>query len=196
MSNIIPSMAPLLLSENYDWQPSDLPSIEPLIITFFRQLSFISLFWSCFFSYFFLSWKTLEMSSPKTFFSHYVSTQVIPCRDLIQHKLWQKEQKLNSNDYYMLASYFILIKYAAHWKTLWCWARLKAGGEGDDRGWDGWMVSLNGWHWVGWHTQWTWVWASSSRCWRSGKPGMLQSMGSQRVRHNWATEQWKQKAAS
>ena len=44
---------------------------------------------------------------------------------------------------------------------------------------------------VGWHhgLQWTWVWASSGRYWRTGKPGVLQSMGSQRVRHNWATEQ-------
>ena len=61
-----------------------------------------------------------------------------------------------------------------------CWERLKAGGEGDDRGWDGWMASL---------TQWTWVEASSGRWWRTGKCGVLQSMGSQRVRHNWATEQ-------
>ena len=46
-------------------------------------------------------------------------------------------------------------------------------------GWEGWMASP---------TQWTWVWASSGRRWRAGKPGVLQSMGSQRVRHNWATE--------
>ena len=51
----------------------------------------------------------------------------------------------------------------------WCWERLKAGGEGDDRGWDGWMASL---------TQWTWVWASSRSWWWIGKPGMLQSMES------------------
>ena len=50
----------------------------------------------------------------------------------------------------------------------WCWERLKAGGEGDDRGWDGWMAS---------QTQWTWVWANSGRQWRTGKPGVLQSMG-------------------
>ena len=56
---------------------------------------------------------------------------------------------------------------------------LKAGGEGDDRGWDGWMASP---------TQWTWVWVSSGSWWGTGKPGMLQSMGLQRVRHNWATE--------
>ena len=63
-------------------------------------------------------------------------------------------------------------------KRPWCGERLKAGGEGDDRGWDGWMASP---------TQWTWVWASSGSWWWTGKPGMLQSMGSQRVRHNWAT---------
>ena len=64
-------------------------------------------------------------------------------------------------------------------KKPWCWERLKAGGKGDNRGWDGWMESL---------TQWTWVWASSGSWWWTGKPGMLQSMGSQRVRHNWVTE--------
>ena len=52
-------------------------------------------------------------------------------------------------------------------------------GEGDDRGWNGWMASL---------TRWTWVWASSGSWWWTGKPGVLQSMGSQRVRHNWVTE--------
>ena len=62
----------------------------------------------------------------------------------------------------------------------WFWERLKAGGEGDNWGWDGWMASL---------TQWTWVWVSSGSCWWTGKPGVLQSMGSQRVRDNWATEQ-------
>ena len=61
----------------------------------------------------------------------------------------------------------------------WCWERLKAGGEGDDRGWDGWMASL---------IQWTWIWVTSGSWWRKGKPGMLQSMGSQRVGHDWATE--------
>ena len=60
-----------------------------------------------------------------------------------------------------------------------CWERLKAG-EGDDWGWDGWMASP---------TQWTWVWASSRRWWRTGKPGVLQSTGSQRVRHDWVTKQ-------
>ena len=61
----------------------------------------------------------------------------------------------------------------------WCWERLKAGREGDDRGWDTWMASL---------TQWTWVWANFGSWWWTGKPGTLQSMGSQRVGHDWATE--------
>ena len=56
-----------------------------------------------------------------------------------------------------------------HWKRPWYWERLKAG-EGDDRGWDGWMASLS------W---WTWVWADSWSWWRTRKPGVLQSMGSQ-----------------
>ena len=68
-----------------------------------------------------------------------------------------------------------------HWKRPWSWKRLKAGGEEDgDRGWDGWMASS---------TQWTRVWANSSREWRRGKPGVLQSTGSQGVGHDTATEQ-------
>ena len=58
----------------------------------------------------------------------------------------------------------------AHWERPWCWERLRARGEGGDGGWDGWMTSS---------TQWTWVWANSGRWWRTGKPGVLQSMGSQ-----------------
>ena len=61
---------------------------------------------------------------------------------------------------------------AKNWLTGkdWCWERLKAGGEGDDRGWDGWIASP---------TQGTWVWASSRSWWWTGKPGVLWSMGSQ-----------------
>ena len=61
----------------------------------------------------------------------------------------------------------------------WCWEGLGAGGEGEDRGWDGWMASP---------TQWAWVWVNSGSWWWTGRPGMLQFMGSQRVGHNWATE--------
>ena len=66
-----------------------------------------------------------------------------------------------------------------HWEKTWCWERLKVGGEGDDRGWDAWMESPSSWRWV---------WASFSSWWWTGKPGVLQSMGLQRVRHNWVTE--------
>ena len=69
-------------------------------------------------------------------------------------------------------------KELTHLKRPWCWERLKAG-EGEDRGWDGWMASL---------TQWTRVWASSGSWWWTGKPGVLRSMGSQRVGHDWETE--------
>ena len=68
----------------------------------------------------------------------------------------------------------------------WCWERMKAGGEGDDRGWDSWMASL---------TQWMWVWASSGWWWRTGKSGMLQSMGSQRVGRTWLSD-WKTTTAA
>ena len=59
------------------------------------------------------------------------------------------------------------------------WEILRTGGEKGDRGWDGWMASL---------TQWTWVWASSGSLWWTGKPGVLQSMGWQSVRHEWVTK--------
>ena len=66
-----------------------------------------------------------------------------------------------------------------HLKRPWCWERLRAGGEGDDRGWDGWMASPS---------QWTWVWVDSGSWWWTGRPGVLRFIGSQRVRHDWATE--------
>ena len=60
-----------------------------------------------------------------------------------------------------------------------CWEGLGAGGQGDDRGWDGWMASL---------TRWMWVWVNSGSWWWTGRPGVLRFMGSQRVGHDWATE--------
>ena len=69
-------------------------------------------------------------------------------------------------------------KELTHLKRPWCWERLRAGGEGDDRGWDGWMASL---------TWWTWVWVNSGSWWWTERPGMLRFMGSQRVGHDWAT---------
>ena len=77
------------------------------------------------------------------------------------------------------------LQYSGHlmqrtdsWKRLWCWARLKAG-EGDNKGRDGWMAS---------QTWWTWVWANSRSWWWTGRPAVLQSMGSQRVGHDWGTK--------
>ena len=66
-----------------------------------------------------------------------------------------------------------------HWKRPWCWEGLGAGGKGDDRGWDGWMASP---------TRWTWVWVNSMSWWWTGRPGMLQFMGLQRVGHGWTTK--------
>ena len=62
-----------------------------------------------------------------------------------------------------------------------CRERLKVGGEGYNRGWDGWMATP---------TQWTWVWVSSSSWWWTGKPSILQSMGSQIVRYDWTELSW------
>ena len=72
----------------------------------------------------------------------------------------------NSNT---LATWF---EEPTHWKRPWCWEGLRAGGEGDDRGWDGWMATP---------TQWTWVWVNSGSWWWAGRPGVLWFMGSQRI---------------
>ena len=66
-----------------------------------------------------------------------------------------------------------------HWKSPWYWERLRAEREERIRGWAGWMASL---------TQWVWTWADSGRWWGTGRPDMLQSMGSQRVGHYWVIE--------
>ena len=79
----------------------------------------------------------------------------------------------NSNT---LATWF---EELTHWKWPWCWERLRAAGEGDDRGWDGWMASP---------TWWTWIWASSRSWWWTGNTWMLVSIGLQRVGQDWATE--------
>ena len=71
--------------------------------------------------------------------------------------------KLNANS---LATW---CEQLTHSKTTWCWERLNVG-EGANRGWDSWMASL---------TRWTWVWVNFGSLWWTGKPGLLQSMGSQ-----------------
>ena len=67
-----------------------------------------------------------------------------------------------------------------HWRRPWCWEGLRAGGDGDNRWWDGWMVASP--------AQWTWVWVDCGSWWWTGRPGVLWFMGSQRVGHDWATE--------
>ena len=69
-------------------------------------------------------------------------------------------------------------KELTHLQRPWCWERLKVGREGNNRGWDGWMASL---------TQWSWVWVNSGSWWWTERPGMLQSMGLQRIGHDWVT---------
>ena len=70
-------------------------------------------------------------------------------------------------------------KELTHWKRHWCFKGLGAGGEGDSRGWDGWMASP---------TRWTWIWVNSGSWWWTGRPGVLQFTGFQRVGHDWVTE--------
>ena len=70
-------------------------------------------------------------------------------------------------------------KQLTHLKRPWCWERLRAGGKGHNRGWDGWLAAP---------TRWTRVWVDSRSWWWTGRPGVLRFMGLQRVRHDWATE--------
>ena len=67
-------------------------------------------------------------------------------------------------------------KELTHWKRLWCWEGFGAEGEGDDRGWDGWMASP---------TWGTWVWVNFGSWWWTGRPGVPQFMVLHRVRHDW-----------
>ena len=94
--------------------------------------------------------------------------EIIYCRCDIHWKDWYWSWSSNN-----LATW---CKEPSHWKRPWCWEQLRSGGEGGDRGWDGWVASS---------TQWTWDWANSRRWWRTGKPDVLQSLGLQRVRHDW-----------
>jgi len=76
------------------------------------------------------------------------------------------------------------LMWLTHWKRPWCWERLRAGGEGDNRGWDDWIASP---------TWWAWVWASSGNWWWTGKPGMVRSLGvtkSQTRLSDWTELNW------
>ena len=111
------------------------------------------------------SWESLGQKGNPTNQSYRKSVLNIHCKD--QCWCW------NSNT---LATW---CKELTHLKRPWCWKILKAGREGDDRGWDGCMPSP---------MWWTWVWVGSGHWWWTGKPGVLQFMGSLGVRHNWVNE--------
>ena len=111
------------------------------------------------------SWESLREQGDPTSPSYKKSVLNIPWKDWC----WS----WNTN---ILATW---CEELTHWKRPWCWERWKVGGEGNDRGWDGWMASP---------IQQTWVWVSSRSWWWTGKPGFLQSIGSKRLRHNWVTE--------
>ena len=90
----------------------------------------------------------------------------------LERKLWPNlDSMLESRDWWSWNSNTLATRCEepSHWERTWCWERLKAG-EGDDREWDGWMVSLK---------RWAWVWVSSRSWWWRGKPAVLQSVGLQ-----------------
>ena len=95
---------------------------------------------------------------------------------MIIRNIKNKNEKINTNTH-------THIQKEIHMSEMY-WYILKAWGEVDNRGWDCWVASL---------TQRTWVWTSSGSWWWTGKPGMLQSLGSQRVRHDWAAELMEEK---
>ena len=89
------------------------------------------------------------------------------------------EYSLEGHMLKLKVQYFCLIRWIDSLEKTLILERLKTWGEGTDRGWDGWMAPP---------TQWIWVWASFGTWWWIGKPAVLQSMGPQRVRHDWVTK--------
>ena len=121
------------------------------------------------------SWYFWTVVLEKTFESH------LDCKEIQSvypkgNQSWIFIGRTDAEAANTLATWF---EEPTHWKRPWCWEKLKVRGEGDDRGWDGWMASP---------TQWSWVWVNSGSWWWTGRPGVLQSMGSQGVGHDWATE--------
>ena len=109
------------------------------------------------------SWESLELQGDPTSPSKRKSVLSVHWED------WCPSWTSNT-----LATWY---KELTHLKRPWCWERLRAGGEGDDRGWDGWMASP-----TQWVNSWSWWW--------TGRPGMLWSTGLQRVRHDWHELNW------
>ena len=110
------------------------------------------------------SWESLGLQGDQT--SHFY-------RKLFLHIIGRTVLKLK------LQYFGHLMERTDSLEIPWCWERLKARGEGDNRGWDSWMASP---------TRWTWVWVDSGCWWWTGRPLMLQFTGSQRVGHDWANE--------
>ena len=98
---------------------------------------------------------------------------------LIIGVIWNQSWILNGRTQWNSNTLATWCEELSYGKWPWCGERLKAGGGGDNRGWDGWVASL---------TRWSWVWTSSGCWWWTGKPGVLQSVGLQRVGHDFMTE--------
>ena len=133
-------------------------------------------------------WSRLPFPSPRDLPTPGIEPQspTLQADALPYEPLGKPKKEINKNNvdptilqYWNSNSLTIWCKQPTPWKRPWCWERLKAGGERDDRGWDGWMASL---------TPWTWIWASSGSWWWTGKPGVLRFMGSQRAGRHWETE--------
>ena len=124
-----------------------------------------------------LTWSLLVNSES----SQCISMKVLQAAAQLGDFIWFWLPTLNH--FPSLRHYVTQWEEPTHWTGPWSWERLRAGGEGGHRGWDGWMASP---------PQWTWVWASSRSWWWTGKTGGLQLMGSHRVGHNLATEQQQQ----
>ena len=139
---------------------------------------------SCAFSFLeHVPWNGITASEGKSMFTCLKNRQIVfkcGCPILYSH---QHCTKIPMSLRFCLLIITILVatwcRELTHLKRPWCWERLRAGGEGSDRGWDGWMSSL---------TQWTWVWVDSGSWWGTGRAGVPRFMVSQRVGHDWATE--------
>ena len=112
------------------------------------------------------SWESLGLQGDQTSQSSRKSTLNIHWKD------WCWSWSSNTSA--------IWCKEPAHWKRPWCWGKFRAGGEGGNWGWDSLLASP---------TQWTWIWPNSGRYWKTGKPGVLWSMGLQRVKKDLVTKQ-------
>ena len=126
-------------------------------------------------------WQTLFWGAPK-------SLQMVIAAKTLKDAKSNKSILKETKPKYSLAGLMLKLKLQywckelTHLKRPWCWKRLKARGEGDNRGWDSWMASL---------TQWTWVWVKSGRWWWTGRPVLLQSAKSQTWLGNWNELNWK-----